>query len=321
MPYKWTPVFGDWEILDEATESGVLHGREIPWVDRQQVEHRDGYMSGLALCNAKFFGGGTVSTRIRFADRSNAPATGAGIVIWSGNNGHSHLDCGFNLGSTAMYAVRGWNGSTWIDYDAKFGVAENIRTNYDYDISVTVSGSSVRLVADGINVVSAEIPFRFQPGPVGVYGFAKHDVFFSNFKVKPKRAKAFVVMQFSAPYNELHAQVIKPICAEFSLDAERGDDTFGPGIIIQDIVRQMLACDVVIAEITPTNANVYYELGYAHALKKPCILIAEKGTELPFDVSPFRVLMYENSIDGKHRVEEGLRNHLTAIFAESQSLP
>ena len=90
------------------------------------------------------------------------------------------------------------------------------------------------------------------------------------------------------------------------------------GIIILDIIRKMIACDVVIAEITPTHSNVYYEVGYAHALKKPCILIAEKGTALPFDVSPFRVLMYENTIDGKHQIEDGLRSHLTAIFAENQ---
>jgi len=46
----------------------------------------------------------------------------------------------------------------------------------------------------------------------------------------------------------------------------------------------------------------------------------KKGAALPFDVSPFRVLMYEKTIDGKHQIEDGLRSHLTAIFAENQSL-
>jgi len=72
----------------------------------------------------------------------------------------------------------------------------------------------------------------------------------------------------------------------------------------------------VIAEITPANPNVYYEIGYAHALNKPTILIAERATELPFDVSPFRVLFYENTIAGKKRIEEGLRRHLEAILGK-----
>jgi nucleoside 2-deoxyribosyltransferase len=64
---------------------------------------------------------------------------------------------------------------------------------------------------------------------------------------------------------------------------------------------------------------VYYEVGYAHALKKPTILIAESPTQLPFDVSPFRTLFYENSIAGKAKVESGLKQHLEAIL--SNTLP
>jgi nucleoside 2-deoxyribosyltransferase len=74
--------------------------------------------------------------------------------------------------------------------------------------------------------------------------------------------------------------------------------------------------EVVIAEITPENRNVFYELGYAHALGKPTIMLAERGTDLPFDVSGYRVLLYENTIAGKKQVENGLREHLKAIFRE-----
>jgi hypothetical protein len=73
----------------------------------------------------------------------------------------------------------------------------------------------------------------------------------------------------------------------------------------------------VIAEITPNpvNPNVYYEVGFSHAMRKPTILVADKGStaRLPFDLSPFRVLFYENSIGGKKRVEQELSRHLDAI--------
>ncbi len=122
-------------------------------------------------------------------------------------------------------------------------------------------------------------------------------------------------MQFTKPFNELYSEVIQPVCKEFEIISLRADETYGPGLIIIDIARQIIEAKIVLAEITPANPNVYYEVGYAHALNKPTILIAEKGTDLPFDVSPFRVLLYENSIEGKRRIEEGLRKHLNAILS------
>ena len=70
------------------------------------------------------------------------------------------------------------------------------------------------------------------------------------------------------------------------------------------------------AEITPPNQNVFYELSYAHALAKPTILLAERGKQLPFDISGYRVLFYDNTIGGKTQVEDGLKKHLTAILRE-----
>lgn len=120
-------------------------------------------------------------------------------------------------------------------------------------------------------------------------------------------------MQFSAPYNELYVDVIAPVCEEMGLNAVRADDRYGPGVIIQDIERQINEAKIVVADISPVNPNVYYEVGYAHALRKPTVLIAERTTDLPFDVSPFRTLLYENTIAGKNQVEAGLRRHLEAI--------
>jgi nucleoside 2-deoxyribosyltransferase len=81
-------------------------------------------------------------------------------------------------------------------------------------------------------------------------------------------------------------------------------------------VTQINTAKVVIADITPENPNVFWEVGYAHANRKPTILVAEKGRKLPFDVSGFRILFYENTIAGKRLVEDGLRKHLKAILTE-----
>jgi nucleoside 2-deoxyribosyltransferase len=73
---------------------------------------------------------------------------------------------------------------------------------------------------------------------------------------------------------------------------------------------------MIIAEITPPNQNVFYELGYVHALRKPTILLADRDKQLPFDISGYRCLFYENTIGGKAKVEEGLRKHLDAILGK-----
>jgi hypothetical protein len=65
-------------------------------------------------------------------------------------------------------------------------------------------------------------------------------------------------------YNEVIQQVVE--CEPFKLEARHAGETFGR-VILQDIVRGLEEARVVIAEITPANRNVFYELGYAHALK------------------------------------------------------
>jgi hypothetical protein len=105
---------------------------------------------------------------------------------------------------------------------------------------------------------------------------------------------------------------------QFGLHPYRADHVYGPGSILEDIIQGIETAQIVIAEITPTNENVFYEVGYAHALKKPTILLAEKKDreKLPFDLSGFRCLFYENSIGGKRKVREGLKKHLQAILGE-----
>jgi len=77
-----------------------------------------------------------------------------------------------------------------------------------------------------------------------------------------------------------------------------------------------LESDIIIADITPPNPNVFYELGYSHALGKPTILLAQRESRLPFDVSGFRVIFYDNTIKGKGEVENNLRNHLNNIIKQ-----
>ena len=123
-------------------------------------------------------------------------------------------------------------------------------------------------------------------------------------------------MQFTSPFDELYEEVIQPVCADLGINSYRASDIYRPGVVLQDIIQGLAESNVIIAEITPANPNVFYELGYSHALHKPVILLAERDTPLPFDVGGYRVIFYENAIRGKSSLESELRRHLSNIFSE-----
>lgn len=185
-------------------------------------------------------------------------------------------------------------------------------------MEVQLFGSRIRLAVDGVDVASAQLREPLPPkAQVGLFCSGYSEISVANFRADTEKAKAFIVMQFSSPFNEIYTDCIKKACEDHGLEPVRADELYGPGMIIQDISDQIVSSQVVIADITPANPNVYFEVGYAHALKKPAILLAEKGTKLPFDLSGFRALFYENTIAGRRHFEEGLRKHLTAIMGSA----
>ena len=93
--------------------------------------------------------------------------------------------------------------------------------------------------------------------------------------------------------DRYYAQIFEPAIDEAGLSAVRADDVFRAGSILQDIVDMLTQSSVVLADISESNRNVHYELGLAHALGKPTILVAPKGLQLFFDVGQERMLAYD----------------------------
>jgi hypothetical protein len=200
---------------------------------------------------------------------------------------------------------------------ATAGTDENLTAGQQYALQVALIGQRILLTADGVRVLEHLLEKPFTGGQVGLFAFGNGTIDFSEFSIESRPGELFVVMQLSEPYKQLYEEVIRPVAKEFSLQAYHAGDVFGPGVILHDIAQGIVESKVVIAEITPANQNVFYEVGYAHALGKPTILLAERGKQLPFDISGYRVLFYDNTIAGKTEVEEGLRKHLGAILGDS----
>lgn len=112
-------------------------------------------------------------------------------------------------------------------------------------------------------------------------------------KVEPDDS-CFVMMPFDKPYGSYYNKVYKPAIEKAGLKPIRVDDEiFGPGKIIDQIFSEISSSRVLIAELTTRNANVFYELGLAHALKKPVVLVSRSMEDVPFDLRHIRVILYD----------------------------
>src|ERR1039457_4939766 len=70
----------------------------------------------------------------------------------------------------------------------------------------------------------------------------------------------------------------------------RADDIPKPGIITSQVIEQLRNADLVVADLTDHNPNVFYELAVRHVVRKQLILLIERGQSIPFDVAPNRVI-------------------------------
>lgn len=106
----------------------------------------------------------------------------------------------------------------------------------------------------------------------------------------------FVVMPFSEPVGGYYDSLYKPAIEKVKLKPDRADaDIYGTGKIIDQIWKGINSARVLLAELTNRNANVLYELGLAHALHKPVVLVCSKASEedVPFDLRHVRVIYYD----------------------------
>lgn len=194
------------------------------------------------------------------------------------------------------------------------GDRSNLEAKKDYKLVVRRVGATLTLNVDGVVVGRIDLPWALPSSQVGLWCLSTADISIADFKTDEETPTAFIIMQFSEPYDSLYSDVIAPVCEEFRVKACRADEIAAPGLIIDDVIRQIQDARFVIAEISPPNPNVFFEVGYAHAIQKPTILVAEKPNQLPFDVSGFRTLFYENSISGKAKIEDTLRKYVDGIM-------
>ncbi len=103
------------------------------------------------------------------------------------------------------------------------------------------------------------------------------------------KPNVFVIMPFSTDYMKTFEFLQKKLKDSYNIINANSENMQS---IMKDVVNGINDADFVIADLTEVNANVYYELGIAHALRRKVITITQKINELPFDLKAYRAIPY-----------------------------
>ena len=133
--------------------------------------------------------------------------------------------------------------------------------------------------------------------------------------------KCFVIMPFGQRGTEEHRRnkkiydlMIKPVVEECGYESIRSDELQYPGNITKDIIELLHKSDLVVADLSDKNANVFYELGVRHTLFRcGTIPIIHEGEQPPFDLFNYRVIYYASELDGPEQFKKELKERIKAF--------
>ncbi|MEU3454741.1 hypothetical protein ABZ671_14220 [Micromonospora sp. NPDC006766] len=139
------------------------------------------------------------------------------------------------------------------------------------------------------------------------------------------RRECFVIAPIGPEGSEIRKRsdqilkhVIRPVVEERGFVAVRGDEIERAGLITSQVLDHIIRNDLVIADLTDQNANVFYELAVRHALRKPFVQLMAKEQQLPFDVQGMRTILVDHTdLDSVHTAKEQLGRAIDAIGQEA----
>jgi hypothetical protein len=274
---NWAPILGQWEI----TEAGQkFRGEGKAFTARGQL-----FPLGLAVSNATL-ASGMCRVKVRFSAPFGENEQSAGIVLGYRSPEQHYIFA--ELGAArAAYTIGEYVSGFGLRPLAATGQLENLKHDRDYELQLNLSGQELRFLVDSVPVLQHLLAHPIDGQQVGLMAAGSHEVLFTEFAVKSHRPRAFVAMHFAEPYDTFYREVIQNQAEKAGYDVFRMGEKARPGVIFQDTQREIEQAAIVIAEITSANPNLFYELGYAHALGKPTILLAQREAKLPFDIQSF----------------------------------
>lgn len=120
--------------------------------------------------------------------------------------------------------------------------------------------------------------------------------------------------------RERSDQVLKHIISssveQMGYTVIRADKISEPGIITTQIIEHIVDAELVIADLTEKNPNVFYELAIRHTIRKPLVQMIRKGDVIPFDVAATRIIQFDlHSLDSVAYAKEEILSQIKSLEA------
>lgn len=129
-------------------------------------------------------------------------------------------------------------------------------------------------------------------------------------EIKIQTDLVFVLTPFHEDYSHTYS-VISETCHMAKMLCMKGNEEFIEKGILQHVIKCIVRSHIIIANLNGRNPNVFYELGIAHALNKPTILIAHTNTKVPVDVNNQYLVLYTDEEELKKQLFDILLKILT----------
>lgn len=100
----------------------------------------------------------------------------------------------------------------------------------------------------------------------------------------------------------------------------RADKSARPGEIITHVIENLVLSDIVIADLSGRNPNVFYELGVRHSVNNNTILIADNLEDVPFDLRGLRTITYKYEPEQMLKLQKSIKEAIKEIIKEPDKL-
>jgi hypothetical protein len=129
----------------------------------------------------------------------------------------------------------------------------------------------------------------------------------------PREPKLVAVMMPFAPEFDVVFETINAAVVDVGLTCVRADNIWEHHQVMGDILSILWRAQIVIADLSGRNANVFYETGLAHALFRDTILLTQNPSDVPFDLRSIRYLQYGLGTDQRAALRTQLAARLTTL--------
>jgi len=204
---------------------------------------------------------------------------------------------------------------------------------------LTTTGSIIHV--DSLHLPKAVPPRRRRPRAMQQLELARREIDVLQAELSSLRARSivaqpiwqgrglatahdycFVLMPFGdiRDLQLIYRDHVKPVIERSGLRCERADDIYDISGVMQSVWEGINKARIVVADLTERNANVFYELGVAHTLGKPVIMLSQSIDFVPFDLRHLRCITYTYTPRGATELEKALARTIKTVLSTTADL-